>query len=205
MAARQIIVPGAMPSRDANGRTLPGRLRFYLPDTDTPATVFADSGLTVPHAFPILSDSAGRWPQIWAEEAAYLDVAWSDLAHDALIASFSDIRPVQDAVLGAVALVDEAAAATAADAAIALAAAADADAALAATEAFVAPFADMADAVTAAQTARDIAVAAADSAAASALAAAESAASIDTAAIFNAIDDAEARSRATAIRMAASL
>jgi hypothetical protein len=98
MAARQIIVPGAMPSRDANGRSLPARLRFYQPGTVLPKTVYTTSALTTAHPFPLTSDSAGRWPQIWAEESEYFDVAWSRRDTDALIASFDDIRPLSDAV-----------------------------------------------------------------------------------------------------------
>jgi hypothetical protein len=89
LTARQIIVPGAMPSRDRNGRALPGKLRFYSPDTTTPATVYTSSALSVAHSFPILSDSAGRWPAIWANSTDSFDVAWSDQTFDALIASYS--------------------------------------------------------------------------------------------------------------------
>ena len=111
MAARQIIVPGAMPSRDANGRSLPAKLRFYEPGTalTTPATVYADSSLSVPHTFPLLSNSAGRWPQIWADEAEVFDVAWSDQVADAQIATFTDIRPTADGVLSSLLLAQQAA------------------------------------------------------------------------------------------------
>jgi hypothetical protein len=111
MAARQIIVPGAMPSRDANGRALPAKLRFYAPDTafTTPKTVYTTSALTVAHSFPILSDSAGRWPQIWADEAQTFDVTWSRLDNDAQIAQYTDLRTTDDAVLASVALAEAAA------------------------------------------------------------------------------------------------
>lgn len=111
MAARQVIVPGAMPSRDANGRSLPAKFRFYEVDTalTTPKTVYTASDLVTPHAFPLLSDSAGRWPQIWADEDDYFDVGWTDQLFDQTIATFRNVRPVDGAVLASVALAEAAA------------------------------------------------------------------------------------------------
>lgn len=173
MTARQLIVAGCMPSRDANGRALPSRLRFYLPTTSTPATVYADASLAVPLAWPIISDSAGRWPQIWAEEQTYFDVVWSDLANDAQIAAFSSIRPLSDAMQASV---EEATAA--ADAA--QAAADQAAATLVEIGETIADLGDISEAVAAAEAAAVTATAAEASASASAAAAAASAASIDT-------------------------
>ena len=173
MVARLIIVPGCMPSRDANGRALPAKLRFYLPDTATPAVVYADMGLSVPLAWPIVSDDAGRWAQIWAEESTYFDVTWSDLATDALIAGYSDVRPLDDALLASADVATDAAAAAEAAAAAAAATAVE----IAAT---IAELGDFSDAVTEAETAAATAVAAQAAASASAAAAAASAASIDT-------------------------
>jgi hypothetical protein len=99
MTARQIIVPGAMPSRDANGRSLPAKLRFYQPDTTTPATVYTSAALTTAHPFPINSDSGGRFPPIWAEEMLTFDVAWSRFDSDALVAGYAGVRPLSDALL----------------------------------------------------------------------------------------------------------
>lgn len=110
MAARQIIVPGAMPSRDENGRALPAFLRFYAPGTSTPKTVYTSNTLATPLAFPLPSDSAGRFPQIWAEEAEYFDVVWSDQVFDAPIGpGFSNIRPLDDALLASADIAQEAA------------------------------------------------------------------------------------------------
>ena len=177
MAARQIIVPGAMPSRDANGRPLPARLRFYLPDTDTPATVYADADLSVPQAFPILSDSAGRWPQIWADDAQLFDVGWSALADDAFIAAFEDVSPVSSALSASAILAQSAADAAGASASSAASSAAAAALSLADTEAFVADFGDISGAVTAALASAADAESSAGSAAGSATSAAASAAS----------------------------
>lgn len=174
MVARQIIVAGAMPSRDVNGRSLPARFRFYLPSSGgVPATVFADSALTVAHPFPIISGSDGRWPQIWAEENTYFDVAWSDLATDSAIYTFKDVRPLDDGLYVAAVLADGAAEQ-------AQAAAAAAEQTLADTEAAVAALGDFSEAAATSVAAAAIAAAARDDAAAYAAAAAASAASIDT-------------------------
>jgi hypothetical protein len=181
MAARQIIVPGAFHSRDANGRVLPGKLRFYEPNTDTPATVYANSGLSVPHAFPILSDSAGRWPQIWADEAELFDVAWSRLDNDALIASYSDVGPLNSAVTASAILAQSAADAAVLAQTATEAAANAADALFDQVQDFLEPFGDITDAVTAAQLAQTNAETAetnAETAEAAAVAAAASAQNI---------------------------
>jgi hypothetical protein len=194
MAPRQIIVPGAFPSRDANGRALPAKLRFYLPNTAAPATVFSDITLSTPHSWPLISDSAGRWPQIWADDALYFDVAWSDLATDQAIATFEDIQPLQDPVLASIAFVDGAVSQAQDARDVAAQAAADAEALLTAAQAFVAPFGDLSGVVAAAAESAATAVGAAADAAASAAAAEAFAASIDPANI-----------RLMALRLAASL
>ena len=101
MTARRIIVPGAMPSRDANGRALPAKLRFYEPDTDVLATVYTDNTLEVEHGQPILSSSVGHFPAIWADDANSFDVAWSDQTFDRQLAAYTDIQPAQSATLAA--------------------------------------------------------------------------------------------------------
>ena len=140
MAARQIIVPGAMPSRDANGRALPAKFRFYMPDTTTPAVVYTDAARTIPHEFPLLSDSGGRWPQIWADEAESFSVGWSDQVFDATIKTYSNVQTVKDALLASADIAN-----AAADAAIA---------AQAESEAIAEKFGDVDAAITAAQAAQ---------------------------------------------------
>lgn len=108
MTARRIIVPGAMPSRDANGRALPAKLRFYEPDTDTLATVYTSAALTVPHSQPILSTSTGHFAAIWADDANSFDVAWSDQSFDRQLATYTDVEPAADAVLSSAALSESA-------------------------------------------------------------------------------------------------
>ncbi|MBJ7410120.1 MAG: hypothetical protein JHD15_07100 [Phenylobacterium sp.] len=106
MAARPIIVPGAMPSRDRNGRVLPAKLRFYEQGTafSVPGVIYTDSSLTVTHEFPILSDAAGRWPAMWADEDEVFDVAWSDQGTDRPLGQWTDLSPADSATLGSVEL-----------------------------------------------------------------------------------------------------
>ena len=163
-----------MPSRDANGRAMPAQLKFYLPTSGgVPATVFQDSALTVPHTFPITSDAAGRWPQIWAEENTYFDVAWLSLATGAQIATFKDVRPLDDALAAGAVLADAAAeqAQAAADAA---------EQTYANTQAAVAELGDFSEAAATAAAAAVTAVAAKDDAEAAAVAAGVAAGLIDT-------------------------
>lgn len=129
MTARQMIVPGAMPSRDANGASLPALFRFYLDGTDTPTTVYTSATLSVPLDFPIRSDAAGRWPDIWADAALYFNVGWSDQVFDNTIHVFTHIGPASDAVLASVAMASASADLAAASAAAAAASAAAAAAA----------------------------------------------------------------------------
>lgn len=182
MAARQIIVPGAMPSRDANGRSLAAFLRFYAPGTTlgVPKATYQDEALTVPHDYPIASNAGGRWPQIWAEEDELFDVAWSDQVHDGLVGSFSNIKPLSDALL--------------ASATLAQSAADDAEAARDETQEIADKFGDVDGAILAAQAAQ----AAAEAAESDAVAAkddaqtAQAAAEAAQAAAEAARDDAEA-------------
>jgi hypothetical protein len=180
MAAHQIIVPGAMPSRDSNGRALPGRLYFYLPDTTTPATVYTTSALTTAHAFPVVSDSSGRFASIWADDANSFDVVWTDM-QDVRQAAYDDISPLTSAITASGDIAETAADSATASATAAAASAVAAAATLAATEAFVEDFGDISSSVTAAQLAEtnaETAEAAAEAAQAAAEAAAASAANI---------------------------
>lgn len=177
MTARQIYIPSAQPSRDDNGRAVPAKLRFYEPDTDTPATVYTDSGLSVAHAWPIVSDSSGHFGAIWADDANTFDVVWTDSASDVTLGAFTDVSPVNDAVLASVGLAQAAADSAETSATEAAASAADAAATLADTEAFVADFGDISSAVTAASASATSAAASATSATSSATAAAASASS----------------------------
>jgi hypothetical protein len=117
-----------MPSRNENGRALPAKFRFYVPGStlSTPAVVYTDDTLTVPHDFPILSDSAGRWPPIWADETQTFDVGWTDQVFDAEIRVFTGVTPAEDAVLASASIADAAATSAAISAADAATSEADA-------------------------------------------------------------------------------
>lgn len=146
MAARQIIVAGAMPSRNNNGRAMPAQLYFYVPDAafSTPKSVYTDNSLETAHDFPVESDSSGRFPQIWAEEGEFFDVVWKETATGRQHGAFENVQPLADALL---------ASATQADAAADAAEVSATEAAQSAT--------DLAASVAAAEAAADIAVAAA--------------------------------------------
>jgi hypothetical protein len=165
MTARPLIVPGAMPSRDANGRALRGLLRFFAPGTSTLKSVYSASDLVTALSQPIASDAAGRWPAMWAADTETFDAAWSDATFDQAIKTFANVSPANDAVLASVAMAQGAADA-------ALLAQVAAEAARAATVAVAADLGDFDSAVTAAQAAQTAAAASAEAAAASAVAAA---------------------------------
>ena len=173
MTARQIIVAGAMPSRDTNGRALPSKLRFYLPQTTIPAVVYTDSDLTVPHEWPVVSDDAGRWAPIWADTDTYFDVVWTDRATDSNIAAYANVRALDNALSASADLATEAAiqAQEAADEAVQT---------LADTEAAVAALGDFSEAATEATAAAATATAAAAAASAYADAAEAASAGVDT-------------------------
>jgi len=71
MPSGRIYFPGANPVRDRQGGRVGGELRFYLNKTTTPATVYADSGLTTPHPTPLLSDDSGVFPSIFADTSLF--------------------------------------------------------------------------------------------------------------------------------------
>lgn len=51
---------------DANGNVYSGaKLNFYQSGTTTPITVYQDSGLTTPHANPVVADASGTFAEIY--------------------------------------------------------------------------------------------------------------------------------------------
>lgn len=76
MAAGRIIIPGWMPAVDADGTPIPNaKMFFYLNNTTTLATVYAEMALTTPLPNPVLANSAGSWPAIWADDANLFSVS----------------------------------------------------------------------------------------------------------------------------------
>lgn len=89
-----IFVPNAQPSRGLDDQPVVAQLQFYEPDTAqaTPATVYTDAALTAPHPWPLVSDSSGNFPAIWAGDDAVYSVTWS--TDDGQSASWDDIDGV---------------------------------------------------------------------------------------------------------------
>lgn len=72
-----LIFPGAQPSRNRNGGAVYAELRFYENETTTPKTVYTTSALNVALPFPVVSDDAGRFPPIWADDAQVYTANWA--------------------------------------------------------------------------------------------------------------------------------
>jgi len=101
MAAGLLIFPGAQPSRSRQGMVISAELRWYVNEITTPATVYTDPALTIPHPFPIVSDDAGRFPLIYADSADSFSCNWSTAAPDSQSLSFDFITPstAEDVIL----------------------------------------------------------------------------------------------------------
>ena len=106
MAAGRILFPGFMPCEDAAGDRVAGaKAYFYLNGTATLTTVYADSGLLTALPNPVVADSVGTWPAIWADTSLYFNVALTDAAGVPLTgASWSGVGPAIDATTASAAL-----------------------------------------------------------------------------------------------------
>jgi hypothetical protein len=139
MAAGRIIFPGLMPAVDQNGDRIAGaKAYFYENETTTPANVFTASALAVAHANPVVADSVGVWPAIWADTAEEYTVALTDADGVPIAPPWDGVSASIDATLASAALAESAQAAAEAAQAAAEAAKAAAEAALAQTQAIVA-------------------------------------------------------------------
>lgn len=75
MAVGRIVLSQYMPARDRNGQLVSGaRLFVYQNRTTTKAAIFADSDLSSPLANPVIANSSGQFPNIWATRGT-VDVA----------------------------------------------------------------------------------------------------------------------------------
>lgn len=62
--------PGQLRAEDASGAAVSGALLYvYAAGTTTPITTYSDSALTTPHADPVVADSSGTFPPIYAPTA----------------------------------------------------------------------------------------------------------------------------------------
>lgn len=69
MASGRLLIPSWMPALDGDGNPIPNaRVYFYTNLTTTLAPIFADEGLTTPLTNPVLANSSGRFPAVWADE-----------------------------------------------------------------------------------------------------------------------------------------
>lgn len=75
MAAGRLLIPGWNRAVNGNGAPIAAAVSLFNLGTDSLATVYADEALTVPLANPVQSNSAGRFPAIWADDANTFD--WS--------------------------------------------------------------------------------------------------------------------------------
>ncbi len=80
----------------ADGRPVSGaRLETYTSGTSTPKAVYSDSALTVPHANPVIADSAGRFAAMYLAGGDYR-VILTD-ADSAVIATYDPVEGGDDA------------------------------------------------------------------------------------------------------------
>jgi len=76
---------------DANGNPIPGaKLLTRVPGTTTPKATYTDATLTVPLSNPVIADSGGRFPQIFADEGQVFDLVLTT-ATDVTIDSFYNV------------------------------------------------------------------------------------------------------------------
>lgn len=66
-----------MPSFGLNGQPVIAELQFYENGTTTPATVYADAALSTPLTWPLVSNTSGQFPAVWAADDAVYSVLWS--------------------------------------------------------------------------------------------------------------------------------
>lgn len=94
MASGRIIIPNYMPALDLNGAPVRGaKIYFFRNQTTDLQTIYADAGLTVPHANPVTADAGGVFPSIFADLGAIFTVAIRD-ANDAPIGGLRDVDSV---------------------------------------------------------------------------------------------------------------
>lgn len=71
----EIFRPPYFQPDNVNGVPLAGALLyFYTAGTTTPITVYQDSGLITPHAFPVVADASGIFPIIYVNSTTYKTV-----------------------------------------------------------------------------------------------------------------------------------
>lgn len=92
MAAGRIVLPAYMPALDSDGEPISGaQIYTYFNNTTTPRTTYTDASLTVPHENPVVADSGGVFPSIFADAAVQYSVTVTD-ASDAPLAAYDTVK-----------------------------------------------------------------------------------------------------------------
>lgn len=78
MAGGRLIIPGWARALDSDGAPVAAAVSLFDEGTADLASVYSDEALTVPLTNPILSNAAGRFPAIWADDSSAYD--WSVVA-----------------------------------------------------------------------------------------------------------------------------
>lgn len=96
MAGRILVDDGGR-RFDDNGNPISGaKRRAYIAGTSTPATTYTTRALSVAHPDPLIANSTGEFPQMWADEDLLLDVkdyAASDITYSTPVRSFPNVTP----------------------------------------------------------------------------------------------------------------
>jgi|GEM_PF-2112526 len=101
MTAGRLILDMPNPAVDRNGRPYSkAKLFFYQQGTTILQDVFTDATLTTPLVNPVVSDSAGRFAEVWGDASDTYDVKWTD-ANNATIYTFEDIQPLSTSPISA--------------------------------------------------------------------------------------------------------
>lgn len=154
MAAGRIVLSQYFPARDRNGRLVAGaRLFVYSDGTTTKAPIYSNESLTTPLANPVVANSSGQFPSIWAtDDLEYtLSITGPDGESIGNPSVFDGFSVSVDAVSASVALAEAAAASAEANYqdALAIEAMGSSSAAIATRAAKNANLSDLADAAAA--------------------------------------------------------
>lgn len=90
------------PALDSAGVSISGaKLYTYIAGTTTPKTTYTTVALSTPQANPVVADSAGRFPELWAADGATFDLKWTDAA-GVQITLFQSVQSLGSTATGAV-------------------------------------------------------------------------------------------------------
>jgi hypothetical protein len=134
MAAGRFVVPPYFPARDRDFNLLSGaKLYVYVNETTTKALIYTDESLTTLSANPVIANSSGQFPAVYAEAGTEaspvlysVSVTTSTGASPGNPFNFDNYRPSVDWETAAIVLAEDAAELAEASAAVAVAAAGDA-------------------------------------------------------------------------------